>query len=638
MSRLVDIKELSFGITPVSDYVISRAKESAGEDFSLTLPSVETGYPPGSDITIRGINGFVTTREYNSGPKGYQTVIGGVSKVADVIRKAPPKTLMFMSMTESEKDDFEIANQNDSGAVDYSGMDYIPLIKICDDRTLEGGWASGEVIAYLAQKVGLEVVCNVRSYWLRQVQADVQSSYFDVIVSIVNFLKPTIFVDDGIIYILNKPLRSGLVSLDKIENFTQREIFNYDSRVSYLKVQGGLGAWNRAKEKGNVHPEKNATLTTESARATQQYMTINVKGTREVVNKDTGEKTTTDNVPMSFTVPMKNPRIDKVTRTETILLDPHGNRKALLSVHEVGTWVPIEGMGEEFTVLDSVTDNEYDYLSEEYDKPREKSSEQTISKWTWQIVDFPGYPVRKYKRKTDVIVNSRVYGKNGNLLVEYMTRETDVLVLQIGLGLYTDVTYIELNLADMMWPIASAIQRLIVEETETRYRQLTKDVYEKAVYRRTPAGLRRKQGDEVRLNTTQRIMGRVPKYPKSCRRSHIYAESIPSDEMTSMDVPAVIISNPNIISWDDAEAILGDLKKEVVDYEETVEREYVIPGDMDVDIGWPVEFGEVNIGKAAQIPSVSVTDGKIVSWQKTKEAESPSMITRIVVQGKVLSS
>lgn len=102
MSRLEDIKELSFGISPVSDYVINRGRGSAGEDFSVTLPSIDVGHAPGADITIRELDGFVTTREYVSSADGYRTLITGVARIADVIRKAPAKTLMFMSMTAND--------------------------------------------------------------------------------------------------------------------------------------------------------------------------------------------------------------------------------------------------------------------------------------------------------------------------------------------------------------------------------------------------------------------------------------------------------------------------------------------------------------------------------------------------------
>ena len=328
MSRLEDIKELSFGISPVSDYVINRGRGSAGEDFSVTLPSIDVGHAPGADITIRELDGFVTTREYVSSADGYRTLITGVARIADVIRKAPAKTLMFMSMTANELEEFQIANMNDYGVVDYSELDYIPLIKNCNEQNLTGAWSSDEVIKYLVARMGLQLICNVRSYWVRQVQADVQSSYFDTIVSIINFLKPTIYIDEGVLYILNKPSRGGGVSFDKISQVNQKETFNYNSKVTYVKVQGGLGIWDRSKYKGKADPETEKSITNTAGSETGQQMFIKFNGNTRAIEKLIGTRMSGSEI--SFNVSMSQPMTDETTTMETYRIDPFGNNKALL--------------------------------------------------------------------------------------------------------------------------------------------------------------------------------------------------------------------------------------------------------------------------------------------------------------------
>jgi hypothetical protein len=632
MSRLEDIKELSFGITPVSDFVISRARGSAGEDFSVTLPSVDIGHPPGADITIRGLNGFVTTREYVSGPDGYRTVIIGVSKVADIIRKAPAKTLMFMSMTPSELEEFQIANMvtvGDNQVVDYSSLDYIPLIRVCDDRTLTGAWTSDEVIRHLVERMGLQLICNVRSYWVRQVQADVQSSYFDTIVSLINFLKPTVYIDEGVLYILNKPYRGGSVSFDKISQASQREVYNYNSKVTYVRVQGGLGPWDRSKYKGKVEEERESTIENTAGSETGQQMYFRLGGDLGSVDKMLGIRA--DQPEVSMNVDMSGQAMsDETTTTETYRLDPFGSNKALLSRHTV---TKNRVLGDPpVKTFESTETYEYEFLDEQFDKPRVVKKESSVGRYTWELVTIPGIETyRHFKQKVDNVIERYVYAPNGNLLAEIMTRMADCF--KVGTML------IEVDLGDYYWtpeggnPYSGNYEQQIVQERIVRYRQVTQDTYQRMTYERKLGGVRRKPGDGQHSTAAEFIKGRVPKYPRSYRRMAVYAEEVPAGE--SMEVPALVVSNPNIVSWDDAAAVLAEIKRNVINYQYSIERELIIPKDIPVDIGWPVEFGTLPAGMSGAIPAVSVRDAMIASWSKRKDAASGTVITTLVLEGKV---
>ena len=631
MSRLEDIKELSFGISPVSDYVINRGRGSAGEDFSVTIPSIDSNHPPGADITIKGLDGFVTTREFTVGPDGYRTVITGVSKVADIIRKAPAKTLTFMSMTPDELEEFQIANMDIYGRVNYSKLDYIPLIKKCDEKNLTGGWSSDAVIKYLVERMGLQLVCNVRSYWVRQIQADLQSSYFDTIVSIINFLKPTIYIDQGVLYILNQPYRGGTVSFDKISQASQKETFNYNSKVTYVKIQGGLGIWDRSKYKGLVYPETEMTLVSTAGSETGQQMVFKFNGDLTAVEKLVGIQLTSPEI--NFSIATSQPMTDKTTTTETYRVDPFRNNKALLSRHTVtmNSLLSLGGLPDVKT-FEETEKSEYEFLDEQFDKPRLVKKERLVGRYTWELVMVGGMGSSRYfKQKVDNIVEHWVYAPNGNLLAETMTRMSDCFQ-------YGDYI-VELDLGDYFWtvegqdPYDGYYVQAIVEEKIVRYRQVTPDTYERMTYHRQLGGVRRKPGDGRHSTTTELIKGRIPKYPKSYRRMNVYAEEVPSGE--SMEVPAMVVSNPNIVSWDDAKNILVEVKRNTIDYQYSIQRQIVVPKDIPVDIGWPVEFGVLPAGADSSIPAVTVRDAVIASWSKRRDARSGVINTILTLEGKV---
>lgn len=631
--RHIDILETDFGISPVSQYVISRAKESAGEEFSVVLPAIDGLYGPGTAITIKGIDGFVTQRQFQVGQRGYISTISGVATVADLIRKAPPKTLMYMSMTPTEHEEFKVANSDQAGKVDYSFLEYIPLIRECDPKLYTGAWDLRSVVRDLADRLGMPVVCNVRNYWLRQVQADVQSSFFDTIVSLVSFVRPIVYVDDGTIYLLNKPFRNGTADFSRISQFSQTETYNFNSKVSYVKLSGGIGKWDRSKHKGGpVDAEKETTITNTVQSASQSQLAVLLHGDIKTVMKWLGS--TEYGTDATLEVPSDAPVADETTTTEVYRLDPFGNNKALLG-RQIVTMNNVLGTPAVKT-YEAIETYTYEFLDEQYERPRMTRKESIVGQYTWQLTQLGGQASRRYyKADVDKIIETYVYAPNGNLLVETYSRESDCF--KVGDML------IEVTLGDYYWvaegsePPEGLYVKATVEERIVRYRQINRDLYQKMTYRRTLGGVRRAAGDGIFSTNVEQLQGRVPKHPRLYRKMQIYAEDLPVSQTAPMDAPAVIVSNPNVVDWDDAAGLLSEVRRNHVDFDYSIERRLTIPGDIPIDIGWNAEFGDVAIVSSGLIPSVTVQDGMVASWQKVKDARGVTVQTVVTLEGKVRS-
>jgi hypothetical protein len=541
-----------------------------------------------------------------------------------------------MSMTPDELEQFQIANMTEEGTIDYEDLRYVPLIKVCDSQLFTGGWDLNSVINELASRMGLQIVCNVRNYWLRQVQADMQSSYFDTIISLINFLRPFVYIQDGILYILNNPVRGGSANFDKISTFTQAETFNYDSKVTYVRVEGGLGVWDQSKYQGIEEPEHEETMINTIESSTQKQLAYGLIGNYKSRSKWLGSTQFGFGQIGTINIPTSLPIADKTTTTEVWRVDPFGNNKGLISRHiETTNFVlgppPIK-------TFDSIETYTYDFLNEKYEKPRLTEKKSVIGKYAWELVVYGGYgSFRHYKADVDTIVENYFYAPDGSILAETMTRESDCW--KFATTGQPDLL-VELTLADYYWvpegglPPTGVTVKEIVEQKITRYRQLDSDLYQKMTYHRNLGGVRRQAGDGIFSINTENIKGRVPKYPKSYRKMQVYAETAkPVDQ--PMDVPAIIVSNPNIIDWTDAQNILEEIERNQVNFEYIINRTLTIPADIPIDIGWAAEFGTIKAGKEGEVPSVTVIDGIVASWQKIKDAQSGMVQTVITLEGRV---
>ncbi len=236
----------------------------------------------------------------------------------------------------------------------------------------------------------------------------------------------------------------------------------------------------------------------------------------------------------------------------------------------------------------------------------------------------------------DEINEGWLYAPNGTLLHESMVRKANCLVLTSS-GFFADETIIELEFGDNVWNPDGVTEpqydMRVVEEKSIRYRQMTPTMYQKATYHRNIGALRRRLGDGTHSMSCENIRGRVPKYAPKYRTMQVYAEKIWGSD--PMEVPALIVSNSNIVDWADAEAILQDILRNNVDFDYTVQRTYVVPGEIEMEIGWQIDFPEVKVGIGGMIYLASVTDGHIASYSVVKDAGEGAVRTTIVVEGKV---
>jgi len=633
----------------ISEYTISRGRGSIGADFSITLPKIETLVEAGDEVEFKDIEGIVTSKEIRASGNGFITVINGVSKIGELIRRAPIKTLTYMSLTPAEKEEFDIACDGD-----YSELDYIPLIKLCDPQTFTGGWTSNEIIEdLLVNRGGFEVVCNVYNYWVRQVQASNTSSYFDTVLSIVYFLRPIIYEQDGIIFILERPVVNGTITLNKFSNVVQRYVYSSESKAKYFRVTGGYGMWRRDKSKVPAEPEKETTLVSEAYQESPMYGKLVLRGEKEVIDKTTGsrsyswggfgEEEKAPEVVAEFTYPLKEPMRERYTTTEVWRLDPYGNFKALLSRRKVGYNLTLDAK-----VLDELELYEYDFLSEEYERPRLRSRRTVTAKYTWVISELTGLVTsRQYNERASETSEAWVYSDNGTLLQETKTTMMDCVRLVAG------DEYVAVDVADKYFREEGSedyatVERMVVEEVVTNYRQISPDVFEKSTTIRKLGPLSRKIGQENYVTTSTMVRGRVQRSPMVYRKMIVEVDNIPDDSDETIDVPVMSISNPNIIDWDDAEAIFNRLKQQALE-SNYVERVITVPWDIPVDIGWAISLPGIDVGKKLEkpsagapyeedfqtIPEVVIPNYSLITgYEKRKRAGEPSIETVITVEAR----
>ena len=629
MTRLVDVREIGLEVADVPRYSISRQRGSVGLNFNFVVADINRDYEIGDPIIFKGVNGVITSKQFNAAQTGYETTYAGVSKIGELIRKAPVKTLQYMSMSSDEIEEFQIAIGDTTDE-----LDYIPLIKQCDPKTGTGGWCSNDVIADLFQRAGIDYRLNAYNYWLKQVVASNGSSYFDTVMSLVQFLRPIIYSDESTIYIIERPWRRGSVELSKIAQASEKHTLNYESKAKYFRVTGGLGVWDASRANVPTEPERETELVSETYQEKPMFMTVNMRGDKEVLNKMTGQKQIIGADPdhpydatISLGVWLKEPMRERHKATEVWRLDCYGNFKALLSRHRVTRNETLD-----IVTLDCLEEYEYDFLTEEFDRPRPSKQVTTSGKWVWQVSGV-GLNFRMFRGKVEETNNTWVYAPNGTLLEEVMTRAMDVVRLQIG------NEFVELDLADSMWIPQGGddliIERQVVEERVSKYRQMTPDLYQKSTTIRRLGALARVVGQESYSSSSEILRGRVPRSPMRYKKMIVWADNLPHDSIPrTEEVPVVSVSNPNIIDWADAEAILHRIMQLATE-SNVVERTLTIPRDIEIDVGWQMLMPSIGMPGGVEIPEFEAPNySYITSWTKSKEARGPNVTTTVVVEGR----
>lgn len=647
MSRLKDIADSSsilIGgteiIEGITQYQIERSKGSFGATLVIVLPKI-CNVEAGTSVEFKGYKGIVSSTEMRGSGKDYfVTVLNCIPEMAVLLRKSPAKTLTYMSMTPEEKDDFVITCKGD-----FSGLEYVPLIKICNPQTQTGGWTSREVIEDLLQRRGgFEVVCNVYSFWVKQVSASNQSSYLDSALALVSFLRPITYEEDGVLYILERPLVGGSASIDNCLSVVQRDSYDYDATSKYFQVRGGYGKWIRDKSRVKVEPEKETQIVTTTYMEKPQLVTVLLRG-EAIIDKVTGKTTgygwggQEDPVVAKYSYWLKEPAREKHTITETHRLDPYGNFKAILSRHRVAYSITSDAI-----LSDSLEEYKYDFLTEEFERARLVEEIRTENKFSWKIVSG-AFQWRRFSSRVAETSKVLVYTENGTLLEQIETKSSDVV------RLFGADDYAVMDVADQFYnaegqSLPVEVERMVVEETVTKFTPVGYDMYQKSTTTRKLGPLARKVGQENYSTKTEMVRGRLPRSPRLYRKMLVYADNLPPGDV-SVDVPIYTVSNPNIIDWNDAAEILGRVMEFAKAESSVKERTIVVAGDIPIDLGWPLSLDEVIVGKKHEaglgdyeeevqvIPSVEGNlYSRVVAFSKEKSSSGPTSTTTIIVEAK----
>jgi hypothetical protein len=115
----------------------------------------------------------------------------------------------------------------------------------------------------------------------------------------------------------------------------------------------------------------------------------------------------------------------------------------------------------------------------------------------------------------------------------------------------------------------------------------------------------------------------------------VWADNLPHDSIPrTEEVPVVSVSNPNIIDWGDAEAILRRIMQLATE-SNVVERTLTIPKDIEIDVGWQMLMPSIGVAGGVVIPEFSAPNySYVTSWTKSKDARTPNVTTTVVVEGR----
>ncbi|RKY04010.1 MAG: hypothetical protein DRP55_00025 [Spirochaetes bacterium] len=616
MTKIVDIREDDLYSSLVS-WEINSDEKSLKDEIKLDFAGIKD-YQLSEEVEFKGKKGIVSSKAVFTDKKGYLTRIILNHNLSSFISKAPTKAIHFMSMTKREKDKFDFALN-----YDYSNLDYIPRIKICDSATFKGGWSSNQIIEQLSREAGFNIFCNCYSYWIRQVIADVGRSYLETILSLVSFFSPTIYISNGTIFILDRPfMNGGEMVISSLKGISQVEEKDDIKNSNHIKVIGGLGRFRKEKFKGYIQPMKIATLKSINRSESRMKFKAVLNGDKEVLNNITG-KTNKKTAELIFKTDIPSKFSDEEIIEENWMLDIFGNPHYLIS----------RKITKFNSAVDEITHEqeesyEYEFTGEEFLASRKRRMVATINSYSWLLVYGLGVTSRFFKSDTDRIVEEYFYGDDGQLLQKIKQRYSDVVVQNINGVNY----YMELKLADRFYNDSGenwydlSTKKMVVEEEITTYRQITNNLYEETVTRRYLGSALRREGDGLIINTyTREIFGRVPRVPKQYRRMQIYAETI--SQKGSSDTASIVIRNPNIIDWEDADIILRKVKRSVLSGSYTIKRSYRLPFVAWFDLGWPIKFSSVDI-YGEQLPDKAIT-GRINRVNIKKDKDGASTIVEV---------
>jgi hypothetical protein len=536
---------------------------------------------PGGSMEVRGVGGFVTSSEVKADPTGWLTTVKGLSWAAKYGRYAPRKTLIYMSMSPEEKKSFDFVNR-----YTYDHLEYVPMIRV-GDRYGRRGWYANDVIKDLVSRIpGLGCVVNTYNYMVRQVVAECGRSYLDTVLSLVSFMEPIVYEDGGTLYIVQQPLRGGSVEISAVSGVRHSIVYNPESRAERVIVQGGLGEFRPDKYRGYKESSRGDAVITDrvvdggnEAAVTERY-SREIDGSfrclryRKTLNRQ-GEDAWREET-ASFTY-----ENDDVLRYEhpRLLKEEKTAREAvryMVGLREIGSdYCPmyVTALRETREVVS------YRYSS---------GLTNAVGQWV------PEGSLLSVHRQVwgPALMVKRAYGESLREPIYSLASDADSAVFISILGEDMDVVVKE---------AAEGVTVLYLDEV-MEYVQNTRDTYlERRRTRRSKPSWSGEQ-EFVYSSGIELRRGRIPQTPSTPRRMNVYAEW-GSPEPGTMEEAAIVVSNANLIDWDDAEQVLGIVKRNRVDKS----------ADVTVDVVVPADFSRlVTVGQRMSVGSIVLGDGSVM--------------------------
>lgn len=552
------------------------------EEIAEDRPGIR-GLEPGDALRVKDVVGFVTSVEMTAEQSGWLTRVKGMADVARLARYAPQKTLMYMSMSEDEKLSFDHMNR-----FTYDHLDYVPLIRV-GDRYGRKAWYANDVIRDLVSRIpGLDCTVNTYNYMVRQVVAGSDRSYIDTVLSLVSMFEPIVYIDGGTLYILQEPLRAGSVRFGGITGVRYSMMYSPDTRVKKIVVEGGLGPFREDRYRGYRVKGRKDVIVTETveeggaaASVTEKY-SVDIDGSYRCLRlrrSDLREQ-------------------DSAARTEeTVVVYDHD---------DVRLYENPRILKEEKRVVETVK-----YLA-----GLRPEGLNYVPVYAWSTKEEKeirtyGYAARAFMNSNNQLV------PEGALLEMRRTVYGPAMVVKKAFGTPLNKWLYQLTpsggspaIVDLVYDDGSrAVTEEYAEtvtvpylEERTEYIQNTRDTYieKHHVWKSKESWV----GDQEKTyQTTVEIRrGRIPTAPSTPRRMNVYARWGPEDEGT-MEEAAVTVSNANIIDWDDAEQILGLIKRNKLGKSYDVAVELVVAGDL---------AGKIRTGQRVNIGTIMLPDGTVL--------------------------
>lgn len=567
---------------------------------------------PGSALLIKGIRGFVTSVEMTAEQSGWFTRVRGMSDVARLARYAPQKTLMYISMSEDEKLSFDHMNH-----FTYDHLDYVPLIRI-GDRYGRKAWYVNDVIRDLVSRIPLDCVVNTYNYMVRQVVADPGRSYIDTILTLVSMFEPIVYIDGGVLYILQEPLRGGSVRFGGITGARYSMIYSPETRVKKIVVEGGLGPFREDKYRGYRARDRRDVVVTETSNeggttvsVTEKY-SVDLDGSLRCLRlrkSDIQEQDSVRRIEQTVITYehddvrlYENPRIVAEEKSLT------ENVKYVAGLRPQGlNYVPVYA----WSTKEEREIKTYNYAA------------RALTNDHGQLV--PEGALLEVRRAVygPAMVVKRAFGTSLDRWLYQLTPAG-------GAPAIVDLVYDDGSRA-VTEEYAETITVLYLDE-RIEYVQNTRDTYieKHRMWKSKESWV----GDQERVyQTTVEIRrGRIPMAPSIPRRMNVYARWGPEDEGT-MEEAAVTVSNANIIDWDDAEQILGLIKRNKLGKSYDVAVEMVVAGDLAgvIHTGQRVNVGAIMLPDGTSLP----VSGEMYVYSYDVTRDDRGLVSTVQLRGRV---